>query len=80
MEWAPHKITVNSIAPFATRTGLGRGFPDYEEMLKQRAESIPLGRVLSTDDLSGVALFLASSASDFITGQSIVVDGGFTVQ
>ena len=80
LEWASHRINVNTIAPFATRTGLGRDLPNYEEMLAQRAATIPLGRVLDPEDLIGAALFLGSAASDFITGQTIVVDGGFTVQ
>jgi 2-deoxy-D-gluconate 3-dehydrogenase len=80
VEWAPYRITVNAIAPYATRTSLGRDLPNYEEVLRERAQTIPMGRVLSTDDLIGAAIFLASSASDFITGQIIVVDGGFTVQ
>ncbi len=80
LEWAPHKINVNTIAPFATRTGLGRDLPNYEEMLAERAATIPMGRVLDPDDLEGAALFLASSASDFITGQTITVDGGYSVQ
>ena len=79
IEWAPHNINVNTIAPFATRTGLGRDLPNYEEILAERAATIPLGRVLDPDDLVGASIFLASSASDFITGQTIVVDGGFTV-
>ena len=80
IEWAEHNINVNTIAPFSTRTGLGRDFPDYEEMLAERARTIPMGRVLDPDDLVGAALFLASPASDFITGQTIVVDGGYSVQ
>ena len=80
LEWAPHKINVNTIAPFATRTGLGRDLPNYEEMLAERAATIPMGRVLVPDDLEGAALFLASPASDFITGQTLVVDGGYSVQ
>ena len=74
---APHHITVNTIAPYTTRTGLGRHMPNYEEVLALRAKTIPLGRVLDPGDLVGTAVFLASGASDFITGQTIVVDGGF---
>ena len=79
IEWAEHNINVNTIAPFSTRTGLGRDLPDYEEMLAERARTIPMGRVLDPGDLVGAALFLASPASDFITGQTIVVDG-YSVQ
>ena len=80
LEWAPHHILVNTIAPFTTRTGLGRDLPNYEEMLAQRAATIPLGRVLEPDDLVGAAVFLASSASHFITGQTLVVGGGYSVK
>jgi NAD(P)-dependent dehydrogenase (short-subunit alcohol dehydrogenase family) len=77
-EWAPHGIRVNGIAPTFTRTPLVEGYlsdPDFYGALVKR---IPLGRVCETADLAGIAVFLASDASAFITGQNIFVDGGVT--
>jgi gluconate 5-dehydrogenase len=77
-EWAPHNIRVNGIAPTFTRTPLVTDYledPDFYGALVQR---IPLGRVCETSDLAGIAVFLASDAASFITGQNIFVDGGVT--
>lgn len=77
-EWAPHGIRVNGIAPTFTRTPLVEKYlsdPDFYEPLVTR---IPMGRVAETIDLAGLAIFLASDASSFITGQNIFVDGGVT--
>ena len=78
-EWAPRGVRVNAIAPTATLTDfVQRSFaaaPERADRLKTR---IKLGRFAETSDLLGAALFLASAASDFVTGQTIFVDGGFT--
>ena len=77
-EWAPRGIRVNGIAPTFTRTPLVADYmndPDFYAALVRR---IPMGRVCETADLVGIALFLASDASAFITGQNIFVDGGVT--
>ena len=78
-EWAPRGVRVNAIAPTATLTDfVQRSFaaaPERSERLKTR---IKLGRFAETSDLLGAALFLASAASDFVTGQTFFVDGGFT--
>jgi gluconate 5-dehydrogenase len=77
-EWAHRGIRVNGIAPTFTRTPLVEGYlsdPDFYDALVNR---IPLGRVCETADLAGIAIFLASDASAFITGQNILVDGGVT--
>lgn len=77
LEWAPHSINVNAIAPAPTLTSLNRKyFEDHPEDLKERIRSIPLGRMGSPQDYVGMAILLASKASDFITGQTIFVDGG----
>jgi gluconate 5-dehydrogenase len=77
LEWAPHGINVNAIAPAPTITDLNRQFfEDHPEDLKARQQSIPLGRLGSPADYVGAALFLASRASDFVTGQTYFVDGG----
>ncbi len=75
-KWASHNIHVNAIAPgwFPTHMSGGVIERNRENILK----GIPLGRLGSDDDLKGAAVFLASSASDFVTGQVLVVDGGQT--
>lgn len=74
--WAPHGITVNAIAPgwFPTRMSGGLIEKFEEKMLS----GIPLHRFGNPDDLKGVVVFLASSASAYMTGQTVVVDGGAT--
>jgi NAD(P)-dependent dehydrogenase (short-subunit alcohol dehydrogenase family) len=74
--WAPHGITVNVIAPgwFPTRMS-GSLIEKFEERMLQ---GIPLHRFGNPDDLKGVVIFLASPAAAYITGQTLVVDGGAT--
>lgn len=77
-EWAQHGILVNAIAPTFIRTEQVADMladPDFYEPLVKR---IPLGRVGEPEDLVGPVLMFASSASNFITGQILVVDGGLT--
>jgi NAD(P)-dependent dehydrogenase (short-subunit alcohol dehydrogenase family) len=77
LEWAPRGINVNAIAPAPTITDLNRKFfEDHPEDLKARTQSIPLGRLGAPEDYVGAAIFLASRASDFVTGQTYFVDGG----
>ena len=75
-KWAAHNIHVNAIAPgwFPTHMSGAVIERNKENLLK----GIPLGRFGSEDDLKGAAVFLASNASDFVTGQVLVVDGGQT--
>ena len=76
VEWGPHGIRVVGIAPGVFRTDMTRDlFADRRWSRRRRAE-IPLRRFGEPDDLVGLAVFLASSASDHITGQTIVIDGG----
>jgi NAD(P)-dependent dehydrogenase (short-subunit alcohol dehydrogenase family) len=74
--WAQRNITVNAIAPgwFPTRMSGGLIEKFEEEMLA----GIPLGRFGAPEDLKGVVIFLASPAASYVTGQTIVVDGGAT--
>ena len=77
LEWAPFHINVNAIAPAPTMTDLNRKyFEEHPEDLNERLRSIPLGRLGDPKDYVGLAILLASRASDFITGQTIFVDGG----
>lgn len=77
LEWAPYHINVNALAPAPTMTDLNKKyFAEHPEDLKERLRSIPMGRLGDPQDYVGTAIFLASKASDFITGQTIFVDGG----
>jgi len=78
-ELGKYNINVNAIAPGITKTeiiSIGRTPSELEELLKEKAKSIALGRIAEPQDIANVALFLASDESSFITGQLIVVDGG----
>lgn len=77
-EWAQYNINVNAIAPSLIRTELAaRTLNDPERLAKYMA-NVPMKRVGEPEDLIGLCIFLASSASDFITGQIIYLDGGLT--
>lgn len=77
-EWAPHGIRVNAIAPTATMTAFtAKAMEDNPERATRMLSRIKLGRFAVPDDLIGAALFLASEASDFVTGQTLFVDGGW---
>ena len=75
LELAPHRITVNVICPGITDTAQPRGHQSEEQIYAQ-AQKIPLGRIGQPEDLVGTAVFLASDAAAFITGQTIIVNGG----
>jgi NAD(P)-dependent dehydrogenase (short-subunit alcohol dehydrogenase family) len=77
VEWAPYRIRVNSITPGYFRTALTEVFYQNEAWQQAMLGKIPLGRFGRLEDLQGAALFLASDASSYVTGQSIAVDGGF---
>jgi gluconate 5-dehydrogenase len=77
-EWARYNINVNGIAPTFTRTELVKDYltdPDFYNPLVAR---IPLGRICEPRDLAALAIYLATPASDYITGQIIFADGGLT--
>jgi glucose 1-dehydrogenase len=76
LELAPYGIRVNALAPGLTRTDINRKDLEDETFLKARLARMPLGRVLSPEDLAGAAIFLASADSDMITGVTLQVDGG----
>jgi NAD(P)-dependent dehydrogenase (short-subunit alcohol dehydrogenase family) len=78
-EWAPHKVNVNAISPAAVDTPFIDGLKKDRQRLDRELERIPLARIGTPADVAGAAVFLASRASDFITGQNLFVDGGRTV-
>ena len=73
LELAPHKITVNAVAPGAIYT---EGVTEAGANLEAFVERIPLRRMGKPEDIAGVVAFLASADADYITGETIVVDGG----
>ena len=77
-ELAPFNIQVNAVAPSMVRTEFSRAFWSNAELHDEIVKSIPLGRIAEPMDVVHPVLFLASRASDYITGQTIVVDGGST--
>lgn len=78
VELAPHGITVNALAPGATDTPLNK--TAYTPAVRRTYEErIPLGRIAAPEEIADVAVFLASDAARYVTGQEIVVDGGLTV-
>ncbi len=78
MEWGPHGIRVNALAPGFILTDLTRRLWSDETMEEWGRSNTPLGRLGQSEDLIGTALFLASPAAAFLTGQILYVDGGFT--
>lgn len=78
MELAPYKIRVNGIAPTFVYTEMIQHVMENPEFHNQLLARIPLGRIAEPKDVVGAAIFFASPASDFITGQILYVDGGIT--
>jgi gluconate 5-dehydrogenase len=76
-EWAPLGIRVNGIAPGYFRTAMTEGFYRDAEWERAMLDRIPMRRFGNLDDLVGAAIFLSSTASAYVTGQCLFVDGGF---
>src|SRR5438067_12170292 len=76
-EWADKGVNVNAIAPGYMRTENTRALQEYETRNRQILERIPAGRWGDPTDLAGAAVFLCSSASDYVNGHVLVVDGGW---
>lgn len=79
VEFGPHNIRVNCIAPGIIRTHFSRALWEDKSNLHSALQGTPLRRIGEPADIAGAAVFLASPAGHYITGQSIVVDGGATV-
>lgn len=77
-ELAPFNIQVNAIAPGVVRTDFSRPFWSTPAICEQIVKAIPAGRIAETADLVPIVLLLASDHADYITGQTIMVDGGAT--
>ncbi|MDE8345796.1 MAG: SDR family oxidoreductase [Acidocella sp.] len=79
VEWGGAKIRVNAILPGLIRTDFAKALWENPQTMRQVEAGTPLGRIGEVADLGGVGAFLATPAAGFITGQTIVVDGGSTV-
>ncbi|UCH22855.1 MAG: glucose 1-dehydrogenase [Deltaproteobacteria bacterium] len=80
LEWAKYNINVNAIGPGPTITELNKKyFEENPDDLQERIDSIPMARVGDPLDHVGAAIFLASDASNYVTGQTLLVDGGSTI-
>jgi NAD(P)-dependent dehydrogenase (short-subunit alcohol dehydrogenase family) len=79
VEWGPHNIRVNAIAPGLVRTDFARALWENPRHLEPALKQAPLRRIGEPIDIAGAAIFLASDAGRFVTGQVIVVDGGVTI-
>jgi NAD(P)-dependent dehydrogenase (short-subunit alcohol dehydrogenase family) len=80
LEWAPHGVTVNAVAPTFIRTPGTAERLDDPEFLRDVLARIPVGRVGSTTEVAAAVIFLASPAASLITGAVLPVDGGWTAQ
>ncbi|MBI1748445.1 MAG: SDR family oxidoreductase [Acidobacteria bacterium] len=76
-EWAPYNVNVNAIAPGVFRTPLNAKVLDIPERLEKLISHTPMKRLGKLEELVGAAIFLATEASDYVTGETILVDGGF---
>ena len=77
IEWAPHGVCVNAIAPGFFRTDLNRKLLDETDRGRELLMRSPMKRFGKVEELAGAAVFLASDAASFVTGEILVVDGGF---
>ncbi len=77
-DWGPHGITVNCLAPGWFKTAQNAVMYDNEEWVDYLCDRIPLKRPGKPDDLDGTVVFLASDASEYVTGQTILIDGGIS--
>jgi NAD(P)-dependent dehydrogenase (short-subunit alcohol dehydrogenase family) len=80
LEYARKNIRVNAVAPAGIDTDMFNRFVTSEDMRKQFEGMHPIGRIGKPDEVAAAVLWLASDAASFVTGQTLPVDGGFTVQ
>jgi NAD(P)-dependent dehydrogenase (short-subunit alcohol dehydrogenase family) len=80
VEWGPQGIRANCIAPGLIRTDFSRALWENPQLLSAVEKGTPLRRIGEPDDIGGVAVFLASPAAAYLTGQTLTVDGGITVK
>lgn len=78
-EWGPRGVRVNGMAPGLVKTHLSRALWGNEDILKAALASIPLGRMAEPWEMVGLAIYLASDASSYMTGQVFIIDGGHEI-
>lgn len=78
IEYGPHGVRVNCIAPGLIKTDFARALWEDPERIRAANETVPLRRIGEPDEIAGAVVFLASKASAFMTGQTMVIDGGVT--
>ena len=78
-EWGPKNVRVNAIAPGLIKTDFAKALWDNPETLKASTARSPLLRIGVPDEIAGAAVLMGSKAGDFMTGQTIVIDGGATI-
>ena len=79
VEYGPHNVRVNCIAPGLIKTDFARALWENPQTLERATKPVPLRRIGEADEIAGAAVYLASNASSFMTGQTLVVDGGATI-
>lgn len=79
VEWGPHNIRVNCIAPGIIKTDFAKALHEDDRIRANVEKNLPLRRLGEPDDIAGIVVTLASRAGKFITGQTIVADGGSTI-
>ncbi|WP_374942384.1 SDR family NAD(P)-dependent oxidoreductase [Sphingomonas sp.] len=79
VEYGPHNVRVNCIAPGLIKTDFARALWEDPDRIKAANASVPLRRIGEPHEIAGAVVYLASSASTFMTGQTMVVDGGVTI-
>jgi NAD(P)-dependent dehydrogenase (short-subunit alcohol dehydrogenase family) len=79
VEWGGRNVRVNCLAPGIIRTDFAKALYENEAVYKSALKHYPLGRLGEVDDISGAAVFLAAKAGAFVTGQTLVIDGGTTI-
>jgi NAD(P)-dependent dehydrogenase (short-subunit alcohol dehydrogenase family) len=77
LEWAEHGVRVNALGPAFVSTDMTSGLRDHPRLGPAIVEQTPLGRFATPDDIVGAAIYLASDASSYVTGQTLFVDGGW---
>lgn len=80
VEWIKNGVYVNAISPATVETPLTKEFLELPGVAESLAKDVPLGRIAKPEDMVGAAIFLLSHASDYVVGQNIIVDGGYTLR